>query len=516
MVLKHKRFEELYDLNAMRVIVKSKVNCYEVLGLIHEKYRPLPGRFKDYIAMPKPNMYQSLHTTIIGEDGQIFEIQIRTEEMDEIAERGVASHWRYKEGRPYSAKEEQKEIGEKLQWMQQFITMTDENQDEDAQEYYNSLKRDIFEANVYILTPQGKIIELPNGSTPVDFAYRIHTEVGNHTFGALVNNVMVPIDTILKTGDVCEIKTSKNATPSEDWLKFVKTAGARNKIRQFISKHDEESRKELIDNGRKMLRDEVKSRGYDEKELMSEDVYKSYFGSFGARTFDELLISIAKRKVTPSQILDKVIPSKRGFFDNLTKMLKRNNEVQNQQARKSSIGVTVKNVSGLKMVISKCCNPIPGDDIVGFVSKGQGIKVHRRDCPNIANVPRGRLMEVHWDYPSISEQRYNVDLELSGLDRHNLLSDVITVLGSTKVNILNINAGVSDLDATIKLTISVENAETLQQTIDNLKRVQGISEVKRVIHKKTLFFIKDYYEEELLGYIINADTVIIIWYPTDN
>ena len=239
MVYKHKRFDEIYDLNALRIIVETKNECYEVLGIMHEKYRAIPGRFKDYIAMPKPNMYQSLHTSVIGEKGYVFEIQIRTEEMDELAERGVASHWRYKEGKKYNAKQEQKEIGEKLQWMSEFITVSDEMKDNEAKDYYNTLQRDIFEANVYALTPAGRIVELPNGSTPIDFAYRVHTEVGHHAVGAIVNGVMVPFDTKLKTGDIVEIKTNKNSSPSEGWLKFVRTAGARNKIRQYITKHEE-------------------------------------------------------------------------------------------------------------------------------------------------------------------------------------------------------------------------------------------------------------------------------------
>ncbi len=247
MVYKHKRFDEIYDLNALRVIVQTKNECYEVLGIMHEKYRAIPGRFKDYIAMPKPNMYQSLHTSVIGEKGYVFEIQIRTEEMDELAERGVASHWRYKEGKKYNAKQEQKEIGEKLQWMSEFITVSDEMKDNEAKDFYNTLQRDIFEANVYALTPAGRIVELPNGSTPIDFAYRVHTEVGHHAVGAIVNGVMVPFDTKLKTGDIVEIKTNKNSGPSEGWLKFVRTAGARNKIRQYITKHEEENKKQIIE-----------------------------------------------------------------------------------------------------------------------------------------------------------------------------------------------------------------------------------------------------------------------------
>lgn len=482
MVIKHKRFDELYDLNALRIILKDKMKCYEVLGIIHDHYRPLPGRFKDYIAMPKPNMYQSLHTAVIGEDGHIFEIQIRTEEMDELAERGVASHWRYKEGKEYSSKQEQKDIVDKLQWLGDFITLSDEIKDGDAKEYYDSLKRDIFEANVYVMTPQGKIVELPNGSTPIDFAYRIHTEVGHHAVGAIVNNVMVPINTKLKTGDVCEIKTNKNSGPSEDWLKFVQTAGARNKIRQYISKKDAETQKEAIEEGKKLLKEEIRKRNLDEKKFMDPDTYKSYFGSFGARHFDDLMLVIGKKQATASTLIDKVLPSKTGFFDNLSKILKKNNNALKNQKKSSSLGISVKGVDGLKIQLSKCCNPIPGDDIVGYVSKGQGIKVHRSDCPNLKGVEKGRLIDVYWDYTNIMQKRFEVDIDIRGLDRPNLLNDIITVLGQVKVNILNINAGVVDTEAQIQLKLSVENAELLQLTIDNLNKIQGIYNITRVIH----------------------------------
>lgn len=483
MVIKHKRFDELYDLNALRIILDDHVNCYEVLGLIHERYRPLPGRFKDYIAMPKPNMYQSLHTAVIGAGGQIFEIQIRTESMDQLAERGVASHWRYKEGKNYSASREQKEIGEKLQWLSDFIALSDEIKDEKAQEYYDTLKRDIFEANVYVLTPQGKIIELPNGSTPIDFAYRIHTEVGHHAVGALVNNVMVPIDTKLKTGNICEIKTNKNSGPSEDWLKFVRTASARNKIRSYIMKRDAETKKEIIEEGRRLLKEEIKLRDLDEKIFMAPDTYKNYLGSFGARNFEDLLIILGKRQAAPATLLEKVQPTKKSFFDNLSKMLKKNQNtaIMNKKNEKS-IGINISNITGLKMQISKCCSPIPGDSIVGFVSKGQGIKVHRSDCPNVQNVDKGRLIDVYWDYTNLENKKYNVNLEIVGLDRPNLLSDVVTCLGQVNVNIMNINAGIKDLDANIRLTLAVENAEILQITIDNLKKIQGVATIKRVIH----------------------------------
>lgn len=485
MFVKKKRFDELYDLYALRIITQDKMDCYGILGLIHDQYRPIPGRFKDYIAMPKPNMYQSLHTSVIGEDGNTFEIQIRTEEMDELAELGVAAHWRYKENKGYSSKKEQQEIGEKLQWLREFISLSDDIKDGDAKEYYDSLKRDIFEANVYVLTPQGKIVELPNGSTPIDFAYRIHTEVGHKAVGAIVNNVMVPIDTKLNTGDVVEIKTNKQSLgPSEDWLKFVRTAGARNKIRQFIANREAETKKETIEDGRKMLRDELKKRQLDEKKYMDSDTYKTYLGSFGARSFDDILYFIGKKSLPAMNLLDRVVPKKSGFFDSISKMLQRNNQVnEKQQSSRNNSGVVVKGLDGLRIQLSKCCNPIPGDDIMGFVSQGQGIKVHRRDCPNIQQPEiKARLIDVYWDFASISTMKFQADLEIVGLDRPNLLNDVVTSLGQMKINILNIHADVVDMKAIIKLKISVEDASRLQQAIDNIDRIQGIYEIKRVIH----------------------------------
>ena len=485
MFVKKKRFDELYDLYALRIITKDKMDCYSILGLIHDQYRPIPGRFKDYIAMPKPNMYQSLHTSVIGEDGNTFEIQIRTEEMDELAELGVAAHWRYKENRGYSSKREQQEIGEKLQWLREFISLSDDIKDGDAKEYYDSLKHDIFEANVYVLTPQGKIVELPNGATPIDFAYRIHTEVGHKAVGALVNNVMVPIDTKLKTGDVVEIKTNKQSPgPSEDWLKFVRTAGARNKIRQFIAKREAETKKDVIEDGRKILRDEIRKRGLDEKKYMDSDTYKSFLGSFGARSFDDILYFIGKKSLPVMNVLDRVAPKKSGFFDSISKMLQRNNQAnERMQSARNSSGVVVKGIDGHKIQLSKCCNPIPGDDIIGFVSQGQGIKVHRKDCPNIQQPDiQARLIDVYWDFASITTMRFQADLEIVGLDRPNLLNDVVTALGQMKINILKINADVVDMKAIIKLKISVEDASRLQQAIDNIDRIQGIYEIKRIIH----------------------------------
>lgn len=479
MYIKHKSFDELYDLNAMRIITKEKYDCYSVLGVIHENFRPIPGRFKDYIAMPKPNMYQSLHTCVIGEDGKTFEIQIRTEEMDELAELGVAAHWRYKENKGYSSKKEQQEIGGKLQWLREFISLTEDIKDVDAKEYYDALKRDIFEANVYVLTPQGKIVELPNSSTPIDFAYRIHTDVGHKTVGAIINNVMVPIDTKLKTGDVVEIKTNKNSMgPSEDWLKFVRTAGARNKIKQFIAHKEADSRKEVIEDGKKILKDEVRKRKLDEGIYLDEDVYKTHLGSFGAKSFDDILYFLGKRSVTCNALLEKVT-KKSGIFDGLTKILQRNSS--NKHVDSGNHIVVVKGVKGLKVQLSKCCNPIPGDEIVGFVSKGQGVKVHRKECPNVANA-KNRLIDVYFDHVAIQSKRFEADLVIGASDRPNLLNEVVVILGQLKANILKINAGSDTMEVKIDLKLSIENYEDLQLIIDKIKMIQGVYEVKRVIH----------------------------------
>lgn len=485
MIIKHKRFDELYDLNALRIITgNDKIKCYEVLGLIHENFRPLPGRFKDYIAMPKPNMYQSLHTAIVGELGQIFEIQIRTQDMDSIAERGVAAHWRYKESSQYSSSQEQKEIGEKLQWLREFISLSEDIKDGDAREYYDSLRQDIFEANVYVLTPQGKIIELPNGSTPIDFAYRVHTEVGHRAVGAIVNNIMVPIDTPLNTGDVCEIKTNKNSTgPSEDWLKVVRTAGARNKIRQFLTQKEAESKKAFIETGRKLLKDEVKKRGLDEKEFLEPHIYKPILGSFGAKSYDDLLAQIGRKAVTPYALMDRLAPKRASFIDSISKMLQKNNTNNDKNKQTSDCGVVVSGMGGLKIGLSHCCSPIPGDEIIGFVSKGQGIKVHRKDCPNMQTADaKKRMIDVYWDYASISAKRYEAEFTIDATDRTNLLTDIINCLGIAKINILNIHADAVDSRAIINLKVTVEDGNHLKQAFVNLKKVQGVYEIRRLIH----------------------------------
>ena len=303
--------------------------------------------------------------------------------------------------------------------------------------------------------------------------------------GAFVNNIMVPIDTRLKTGDLVEIKTSNNSPgPSEDWLKIVRTAGARNKIRQFLAKKEEENKKIQIDEGRKLLRDEIRRRhDLDEKVYLEAKTYDSVVASFGANNFDDLLYLIGRKNITAAAVLEKVIPNKKSFFDNLNKIMQKNNDAIERQRKSSSSGVAVQGIRGMRIQLSKCCNPIPGDEIVGFVSQGQGIKVHRKDCPNVqSDEAKKRLIEVYWDWPSLQSKHYEVDLQIRGYGRPNLLTDVITVLGSMKINILKIHGDATDGKAKIDLKISVENAGQLDQAKANLLKVQGLYEIDRLIH----------------------------------
>ena len=480
MVTKNKRFEEILDLLAIRIVTDSVVHCYEILGYIHAKYRPIPGRFKDYIAMPKANMYQSLHTTIVEpEHGNIFEIQIRTEEMDAIAERGVAAHWKYKENRNYTPEYEQKEIEDKLSWFRDFSMMTDE-ESEDPLEYMNVLQKDIFEANVYCLTPRGKVIALPSGSCPIDFAYRIHTEVGNKTVGAKVNGAIVPLNTPLKTGDVVDILTNNNsAGPSADWIKIVKSGHARNKIRAFLQKQEQQSRKESIKLGESMLEDEFKRLKLDPK-LMDQKRLESILTSLSFKSVDDLYVGIAMKRVSLQSIVDRLVKNRSNMLED-QEIMKIYNKQPAHVTKHSSCGVIVPGVDTIAVSLANCCRPIPGDSIIGYISKGQGVKVHRADCPNIVNEKK-RLIPVQWE-EGLDEKQYEVNLIIHSDDRNYLLSDIVTTLQQCNVYLKHVDSAVDDgnLEATTKLTVSVKNAAHLQNLISNLKKVRSVNEVIRTI-----------------------------------
>ncbi|NLC05860.1 MAG: bifunctional (p)ppGpp synthetase/guanosine-3',5'-bis(diphosphate) 3'-pyrophosphohydrolase [Erysipelothrix sp.] len=470
---KNKRFEEILDLLAIRIVTDTEVACYEILGYIHARYRPIPGRLKDYIAMPKVNMYQSLHTTIMAENGHIFEVQIRTENMDLVAERGIAAHWRYKDG---STGHGQAEIEDKLSWLKDFNRLTTES-DGDATEYMEVLQQDIFEANVYVMTPKGRVIDLPQGSTPIDFAYRIHTEVGHSTIGAKVKDVLVPLNTELKTGDVVNIRTSKNSMgPSEDWLKFVKTNHARNKIRNFIQKRELQNREEMISKGENMLREEMRKRKMDEKEFMKKEKLEPLFSSFNIKNYDDFMYAISVKSLSLQAVMEKLQVKTKSIID-FTKLFGQKDRPKHQNRS----GIRVSGIDTMKISLANCCSPVPGDDIIGYITKGQGVKVHRSDCPNIRYETK-RLIDVEWDEESI-EGKFEVQLSIYCVDRSFLLTDIVTLTQQQKISISYVNAQVNDdlIHSTITLKVMVENQQTLKRLVTNLRKIDSVVSVERSI-----------------------------------
>ena len=476
MVVKNKRFDEILDLLAIRIITKSELNCYEILGYIHASFKPIPGRFKDYIAMPKINMYQSLHTTLIGVDGKIFEVQIRTEEMDQVAENGIAAHWAYKEGQ--AKRHEQQEIVKELNWLKAF---EDEEHASDASRYMNDIVTDIFNANIYVMTPKGRVIDLPQGSTPIDFAYRVHTEVGHQAVGAIVNDALVPLNTSLKTGDVVSIRTNKNSGPSEDWMKFVKTNNAKNKIRAFLQKKEEQEKLEDIKNGEQILREDMKRKGLDPDEYCTHKKLQDITSYFQASTVNDLFYSVACKSLSTSSIIEKLVKSEKKEISesSLSMTLEKN-----QAKRRNSSGKTdvyVKGIDSMKMMMGECCKPIYGDEIIGYVSKGNGIKVHRKDCPNVKTAG-ARLIDVYWNEDHDSNIKYETDIRIYSKDRSFLL-DLVTVIAQYKATMLGVNVNVNqdDLTATATIKLVVSDLEHLHTIMANLKKVESVIEVERII-----------------------------------
>lgn len=482
MKTKNKRFEEIMDLLAIRIITDTDSACYEILGYIHAKYRPIPGRFKDYIAMPKVNLYQSLHTTIMGEGGNIFEVQIRTEDMDRIAEQGIAAHWRYKENANYNSKVQQKEIEEQLHWFRDFSIMSDEVND-DAMEFMNMMQRDIFEANVYVMSPKGRVIALPNGSTPIDFAYRIHTEVGHHAIGATVNGVLVPLNTQLKTGDVVDIRTSKQSLgPSEDWIKFVKSTHARNKIRSFFQRRESEQRAGGIKKGEEILQEELRRRNLDLHQYFDKKRIETIMNSLSFSNYNDLMYAIGVKSVSLPAVIERLVKHKsNAALDNNDLVELFNRQEANRRKTPSKSGVYVAGVETMKISLASCCTPVPGDDIIGYVSMGQGVKVHRCDCPNIQN-EKARLIQVYWD-ENIEQKQYEVKLIIHSMDRNFLLSDIVTIVSQCKAGLNHVDSKVNDdkITATTKMSVVVENARHLQILMANLRKINSVTRVERVI-----------------------------------
>lgn len=481
MYIKHYTFDQIYDIMALRVITETEQNCYEILGYVHANFKPVPGRFKDYIAMPKPNMYQSLHTTVVTDTGHFFEIQIRTENMDETAEGGVAAHWRYKEGTHYDPKKEQVEIENQLHWFKDFVSITDEDEkSQTAKDYVETLSHDIFDANVYVFTPKGNVICLPNGSTPIDFAYRIHSDIGEHLTGAKVNNTLVSISTALKTGDIVEVITGKNASPNSEWLSIAKTNFARNKIRKYLVRQNSDYiREDAIKKGRQALVDGLRERhlAIDPSKVITKKVLET----FKVASADDLYILLSSKSVNPSQVIE--------VSENVTYTGKKSSEeltkaINSKKARKNTTdSVLLENGDTVMTSLANCCLPIPGDEIVGFVSTGQGVKVHRKDCPNVKAADPSRLLAVKWN-PDAPSGDFLVDLAVQCHDRDGLLMDVLNVLNANSAKLFKVNAkyhpGTST--TTILITLSVQSRESLDKYLQLLSGIKSVYQVDRLMH----------------------------------
>ncbi len=464
-----KTVNEIFDLTAVRMVVDSVRDCYSVLGHVHNIYKPIPGRFKDYIAMPKGNGYQSLHTTVIVPKGRPVEIQIRTRQMHRQAEYGLAAHWRYKEGRKADLAFE-----EKLSWFRQFMEWQSDLRD--TNEYIETVKIDLFDDEVLVFTPKGDVIDLPIGAVPLDFAYRIHTDIGNATVGAKVNGRLVPLDHKLATGDIVEITTQKGATPSRDWLNIVKSSQARTKIRQWFKKA---GREQNIEKGKELLTKELKrfslALSHVEQPLWQQLLQRFNYSEQQQQDFYAALGYGGLSAVSAARTLYEMVNRQR----EQEKALADVDQTGPAATRPASTeGVRVKGVDNLLVRFSRCCKPLPGDGIVGYVTRGRGVSIHRNDCPNVRGAEDERLLPVQWE--DIEGQAYPVELVIKAWDRKGLLQEVMTVLGETKSNILAIKgSGVGDGSAQVSLTVEVQGVEHLALITDRLRRVSSILEVKR-------------------------------------
>ena len=464
---------QIYDLYAIRVIVDTVQDCYGVLGIVHSLWKPLPYRFKEYIAMPKPNNYQSRHMTVIGTRGQPVEIQIRTWDMHHIAEYGVAAHWRYKEGR---ASQKATGFDEKMGWLRNLLEWQDTS---NPQEFVNALKLDAFSDEVFVFTPRGDVIDLPQGAIPIDFAYRIHTDVGHRCVGAKVNGKIVPLDYALKNGDIVEVITSKTGKPSLDWLKIVGSSESRSKIRNWFKK---ENREENIEKGSAALEKECKRLGHDWKLVSHSGRIAKVAKQMNAGTEDDLLAAVGYGGFAVNTVLIKLLE--------LHKELDRVDDEQNEKSlieklkpRKASghnhSGVLVKGESGLLVRLSKCCSPVPGDPIIGFVTRGRGVSVHRADCPNVRlDEDVDRLIDVEWDY-GMSES-FEVNMEISAYDRTGMIADIMAALAEMKISITSINAKVSETKSvTIHLGISIKDLAQFEFVATKIRRLKDVYKVQR-------------------------------------
>lgn len=483
MLRDHKELNEIYDLLAIRVLVDSVKDCYGTLGIVHSMWRPIPGRFKDYVAVPKSNMYQSLHTTVLSAGGQPLEIQIRTFEMHRISEYGIAAHWRYKEsGGSKPATGSDKGFDAKLSWVRQLLEW---HQDmNDSNDFVNAVKMDIFADEVFVFTPRGDVIDLPVGCCPIDFAYRIHTDVGNRCVGAKVNGRIVPLDFKLSNGDIVEVITSKQANgPSRDWINIVGASDTRNKIKGWFKK---ERREENIVKGREMLDKEAKRLGYEPKNFASPEKLKEVGTRLRINSDDDLLATLGYGGVTLNSVISKLVEiykkeQKLNTNKDLSEMLA---ELKPRKSKaKASHGILVKGEEGIMVKLARCCNPIPGDPVVGYITRGSGVSVHRADCPNVlSNNPdeQSRLIEVAWDISL--DAAYKVNILITANDRANLVGDILTITSESKLNIFSMNCKADkNKIATMQFGIDINSLEQLEYVMNRIRRLKGVYSVERVI-----------------------------------
>lgn len=465
MRVKGKTFEEIYDLIAIRVVVNTVRDCYAVLGTIHSLWKPIPGRFKDYIAMPKSNMYQSLHTTVIGPKGEPLEIQIRTWDMHRTAEYGIAAHWRYKEGTHTTS-----EFEEKMSWLRQLLEW--QRDLKDVHDFMETLKIDLFKDEVFVFTPKGDVKSLPAGSSPVDFAYNVHTDVGHRCIGAKVNGKIVPLDYQLTNGDIVEILTSKGTGgPSLDWLAFVKTSKARSKIRQWVR---EERREEAVPRGRDLLEKELRRQGLEVHENLKDERLLAAAKRLGFDDPEDLLAAVGDGKVSPSMVAGRLAPEREE---------KEPTQLAPRRRRASGQGIKVKGVDNVLIRMARCCSPVPGDEIIGYITRGKGISVHRRDCPNIAWLRSSpeRNIEVEWEFGE--ENSYPVELEIEAIDRVALLANIMSAITELRANISAVNARTTrDHVAVVNIVVDISSIDHLNSIMSRVRRVHGVTDVHRAQH----------------------------------
>lgn len=470
LVINKRDFEDIYDLLAIRIIVDKVEDCYQALGIIHANYTPIPKRFKDYIAMPKPNLYQSLHTTVLTEGGTLFEVQIRTTEMDKIAEFGVAAHWAYKESKVYSKEQEQFELAKKLKWYADILKITsDKDENEDLVE---TIKSDILKANVYVFTPNSEVIELPVGSTPIDFAYMIHTEVGNHMVGATINNKIAPINTELKTGDIVSIKTNKNSFPSEDWLKMAKSSHAKAKIKAYLNKANRDL---LISRGKEeLLREAARINITD---LPDDNFVSKNFSKQNLNNIEDLLVELGKGTISVKTVIAKMEGKEIDKDEFLKKQMEKTTRILTTS---SDTGIFIEGLTNPQIKLAQCCNPVYGDEIIGYVSKNQGIVCHTKFCKNVNILVDNRLINVEW--ASNVTRKYGTWIFISSAVKNNILQDVVTKINSASISIAELKSTTdNNLQNTIKVKVLLKNVSELNVLILNLKKIEGVFQVERAV-----------------------------------